>query len=174
MERALREVLYGIILLFISSALVSYFGVLRGVYVLSANLAVLLPWLCLMVLGSSGRAKEFQSRAVSLLSAMFFVSLLILGPGFERWDVVLDIVEVFAACMMFPVVVLIVKWRLSKRGKEIRYPAKTTKELWGFQWVANISIALKAPNPVRIFIFLLPAIMGGYMIYRAFTSVETE
>ena len=64
MKRYEIMMLYGVTSLFISSVLISHFGALRGIYVLSANLTVLVPWLSLMALGSSGRANEFQRRVV--------------------------------------------------------------------------------------------------------------
>ena len=154
--------------------LTSYFGISRGIYVLSANLAVLLPWLSLIFLGSSGKAKEFQSKVIFLFLGMFIALLLTLGLVFGRWKLVLGLIEVFVVFMMFPIAVLIFKRRLSKRGKKLLYSAETAKELWGFQWLANISIAFKAPEPVHVFICLLPAIIGGYLIYRAVTAVEKE
>ncbi|WP_297067490.1 hypothetical protein, partial [Thermococcus sp.] len=73
-----------------------------------------------------------------------------------------------------PTIVLIFKRKLSTKGKELLYSAETMRELWGFQWLANISIALKSPEPVYVFTCLLPAIIGGYLIYRAVTAVEKE
>lgn len=172
MKEYKNKTLQGVALLFISSVFVSSFGVSRGVYVLSVNLVVLLPWLCLIAIGSSGRAKELQSRVIYLLSVMFFADLLILGLSFRKWRIVLDLIDVFGLFMMFPIIVLIFKWKLLKREKRLQYSADVTRELWGFQWLANISIALKSPEPAWIFIFLFPALLGGYMIYKAFESVE--
>lgn len=152
--------------------LTSYFGISRGIYVLSANLAVLLPWLSLIFLGSSGKAKEFQGKLIFLFLGMFIALLLILGLVFGRWKLVLGLIEVFVAFMIFPTIVLIFKRKLSTKGKELLYSAETAKELWGFQWLANISMALKSPEPMYVFICLLPAIIGGYLTYRAFTAVD--
>jgi len=98
------------------------------------------------------------------------VSLLILGLSFGAWDAVLNITEVFGLFMTFPAVVLVFKWKLSKMGKKLQYPPRTVRELWFFQWVANISIAQKAYSPVWVFILLLPALLGGYLIYKAFEN----
>ncbi len=174
MDRHIKLLICGILSIFISTVLTSYFGVLRGIYVLLANLAVLLPWLILIALGSSGKAKEFQSRIIFLLLGMFIALLLMLGLIFGRWEPILGIVEVYLAFMMFPIAVLIFKRKLSTKGKELMYPAETTRELWGFQWLANISIALKSPEPVHVFTCLLPAIIGGYLTYEAFTAIEKE
>ena len=168
MKKHESMVLYGVTSLFISSLLISHFGILRGIYVLSANLAVLVPWLSLIAFGSSGRANEFQRRIIFLLGGIFIVSLLILGLGFGAWNAVLDIIEVFGLFMTFPVIFLVFKWKLSRMGKKLQYPPRTVRELWFFQWVADISIAQKASNPVWVFVFLLPSILGGYIIYASF------
>lgn len=162
--------LYGVASLFISSVLISHFGALRGIYVLSANLTVLVPWLSLMALGSSGRANEFQRRVVLFLGGIFTVSLLILGLSFGAWDTVLNITEVFGLFMTFPAIVLVFKWKLSRIGKKLQYPPRTVRGLWFFQWIADISIAQRASNPVWVFVFLLPALLGGYLIYKAFEN----
>ncbi len=174
MDRHVKLLICGIFLIFISTILTSYFGVLRGIYVLLANLTVLLPWLSLVFLESSGKAKEFQSKVIFLFLGMF-IALLLIGTSFWKVETHFGhIVEVFVVFMMFPIAVLIFKRRLSKRGKKLLYSAETTREPWGFQWLANISIALKSPESTWVFICLLPAIIGGCLTYRAVTAVEKE
>ncbi|NJF25576.1 hypothetical protein [Thermococcus sp. Bubb.Bath] len=161
----------GILLIFVSGIFISYLGIAKGLYSLSASLSVLIPWYILIILGNPKGTRELQEMATYGLMVLFIVTLASLW-SFGYFTAVVNLLEVFAIFMVFPILVLGIGRKLSRWGKKVKYPPKATKEFWGFQWLVNLTLTFKSSEPLYVFISLLPATVGGYLIYKAFTAAE--
>ncbi|AFK22475.1 hypothetical protein [Pyrococcus sp. ST04] len=174
MENYKKYLAGGILGILLSFALATYLEPLKGLYVLSTNSLILFVW---MVLTAHGRGKHQEALRVQAFLVFgflssFLVTLLLIGTVYNQWGSVVDLLTIFAAFSLFILILIIFEGIAIHKGKELIYPSESMNVFWSFQWLSNLSLVLKSDAPLKTFLLVLPAIIGGYLIFKGLVRAK--
>lgn len=160
--------------LFLSFSFVARQDLLRGVYMLSINSLIIFVW---TVLTAHGRGKhrialKVQTYLIFGTLSLFSVPLFLIGIVYNRWDLVGGLLMIFVAFSLFILMLITFERIAVQRGKELKYSPEDMKVFWAFQWLANLSLALKSNVPLETFLLVLPAIFGSYALFKGLVGVK--
>ncbi|AMM53100.1 hypothetical protein QDY65_06270 [Pyrococcus kukulkanii] len=174
MEKYKKYLVGGMFGLFLSFSFVARQGLLRGVYVLSINSLIIFVW---TVLTAHGRGKhrialKIQTYLIFGTLSVFFATLFLMGIVYNRWDLVGGLLMIFVAFSLFILMLIIFERIAVQKGKELKYSPRDMKVFWAFQWLANLSLVLKSNTPLETFLLILPAILGGYLLFKGLVTIK--
>ncbi|ACS32801.1 hypothetical protein [Thermococcus gammatolerans] len=164
--RFIRSFLSGFFLILLSSLImVRVRGLESGLYVFAINVMFIPMW-GTMVLWSRGTGKNLLIKLITLTSLLSSVGALgviaLVYNDFEKATGV--IVSFLAWYLLFIAPMYCAKKSRERSGEQLSYPPTDAKYFWVFQWIDTGILAVKSDEPLKVFLYLLPGLIGGYLI----------
>jgi len=171
-----KSLLSGFFLILLSSLImVRVRGPESGLYVFAINVMFIPMW-GTMVLWSRGTGKNLLIKLITLTSLLSSVGALgVIALVYNDFDVVAWIIVWFSVFYLAFIVPLYrAKKMKERRGEQVTYPPTDAKYFWFYQWLTIFAFGvLPFHEHVKIFLLLLPSLVGGYLIILGLIGAKT-
>jgi len=172
----MKSLLSGFFFILVSSiVLAKVRGPESGLYVFAINMMFILWW-GILILWSRHSEGDQWIKLIMLISALLALTTMgtiaLFHHDFER--VAGIILGFLVFYLLFTAPLYRARRIKERRGEQLTYPPNELKYFWPFQWIIIGVLAVKSNEPLRIFLYLLPGAIGGYLIINGLVQIKRE